>query len=241
MKHQLISQVMTTEVVTVEPRTPLKEIARTLARHGIGGVPVVEPDNTVLGMVTESDLVLRNVAHEERASWHRGMRGKHRNQHRHGRDNGARTAGMLMSAPAAVIGPKRTVVDAANMMADSGVGRLPVVDDEGRLVGIVTRRDVLGVLRRPDADVRADVIDEVVVRALWLAPHLVGVEVRDGVVMLSGTLERRSDAAAAVRLSGQVDGVVAVVDKLRYREDDSHRPPAERALRGVSEEWLRGL
>ncbi|WP_372404373.1 CBS domain-containing protein [Streptomyces luteireticuli] len=235
----MISQVMTAEVVTVEPRTPLKEVARTLARHGIGGVPVVEPDGTVLGMVTETDLVLRNVPDGEPATRHRGL--GERRYHRRIRHDGARTAGMLMSAPARTIGPERTVVDAARAMADHGVGRLPVVDDEGRLVGIVTRRDVLGVLRRPDTDIRAEVIDEVVVRALWLAPHLVGVDVRDGVVMLSGTLERRSEAATAVRLSRQVDGVVAVVDKLRYREDDSHRLPVERALRGVSEEWLRRL
>ncbi|KOG86179.1 CBS domain protein, partial [Streptomyces varsoviensis] len=121
------------------------------------------------------------------------------------------------------------------------VERLPVVDDGGHLVGIVTRGGLLSVFRRPDAEIRGEVIEEVLVRTLWLAPRAIGVDVHQGVVVLSGTVQRRSEAALAVRLAGRVDGVVSVVDQLGYQEDDSHLRPSEQALRGITEEWIRKL
>ncbi|MEU5418307.1 CBS domain-containing protein [Streptomyces sp. NPDC020799] len=239
MKHRQIRQVMSREVVTVTPDTPLKRIAELFARNDISGVPVVGTKGTVLGVVSESDLVFRQTEESgRRRPWHRrspmGPRGPH------GRA-GARTAGQLMTSPAVTIGPESTVADAARTMAGHRVERLPVVDEERRLMGIVTRSDLLSVFRRPDADLRAEVVDEVVVNTLWLDPHMVDVVVRDGVVTLSGTLERRSEAAIALRLAGSVDGVVGVVDELDYREDDSRTQPTEQALHGVAGDWLRKL
>ncbi len=84
-------------------------------------------------------------------------------------------------------------------------------------------------------------IDEVLVRTLWLAPQTVGVDVHNGVVALSGKLQRRSEAVLAARLTARVDGVVSVTDRLGYQEDDSHLRPSEQALHGITEEWLRKL
>jgi CBS domain-containing protein len=112
-------------------------------------------------------------------------------------------------------------------MAAHRVERLPVVDEEDRLVGIVTRRDLLRVFLRPDAAIRAEVVDEVLARALWLPPGSVTVIVVEGVVTLAGPMERRSETEIALSMTRQIDGVVGVVNKLSYRLDDAHTRPEE--------------
>ncbi|WP_079187944.1 BON domain-containing protein [Streptomyces acidiscabies] len=107
-------------------------------------------------------------------------------------------------------------------MAERRVERLPVLDVEDRLVGIVTRGDLLRVFLRPDGEIRAEVVEEVLVRGLLLPPHGVDVFVTDGVVTLRGQLERRSDTEIAVAMTRRVDGVVDVVDRLTHRLDDTH-------------------
>jgi CBS domain-containing protein len=151
----------------------------------------------------------------------------------------ARTAGQLMSEPPITVHADNTIVEAARTMAKNRVERLPVLDEEGRLVGIVTRRDLLQVFLRPDAEIRKEVIDEVLVRALWLAPRSVDVSVTDGVVTLTGQMERKSETEIAVAMTVRADGVVAVVDKLTYRLDDARIEPDEQALHGVADDWLR--
>ncbi|WP_461026089.1 BON domain-containing protein, partial [Streptomyces sparsus] len=153
----------------------------------------------------------------------------------------ARTAGELMTSPAITVGPRASVVAAARLMAARGVERLPVIDEEGRLAGIVTRRDLLGVFLRSDEEIRREVINEVLVHALWLPPQHLRVDVGNGVVTLTGTLPRRSEIRVAERLTERVDGVVSVVADLGYEEDDSHLQPSERALHGIAEEWIRKL
>lgn len=144
-----------------------------------------------------------------------------------------------MSAPAITVRAESTIADAARTMAQRRIERLPVVDEEDRLVGMVTRWDLLQVFLRPDEEIRRAVVDEVIVNALWLDPETVTVDVSEGVVTLSGQLERCSDVPIALRMVSQVDGVVAVVDKLTYRVDDSHLRPDDPAVYGVGEEWLR--
>ena len=197
MKHRKIGNVMTDDVVRVGHAASSEEAGALLARHRIGGLPVVDEDDKVVGVLTGTDLAPADSA----------------------------TAGQLMSRPAVTVHPQDTIVDAARAMARHRVERLPVIDEEDRLIGIVTRRDLLRVFLRPDDEIRAEVIDEVLVRSLWLRPQSVTVTVTDGVVRLEGELDRHSEIPIAVRMAGQVDGVVAVVDRLTYRVDDSRRPP----------------
>lgn len=119
--------------------------------------------------------------------------------------------------------------------------RLPVLDEEERLVGIVTRRDLLQVFLRPDAEIRDEIVQEVLIRALWLLPPSVDVSVTEGVVTLTGQTERKSETAIAVSMTRQIDGVVAVVDQLTWSLDDTRLRPDEPALQGVADDWLRRL
>jgi CBS domain-containing protein len=195
MKHRKIGNVMTDEVVRVRHGASSDEVGALLERHRIGGLPVVDEDDKVVGVITGTDLADRR--------------------------DGADSAGELMSRPAITMRPQDTIVDAARAMARHLVERLPVIDEEDRLIGIVTRHDLLRVFLRADHEIRAEVIDEVLVRSLWLGPQSVAVTVTDGVVRLEGELDRHSEIPLAVRMAGQVDGVVAVVDRLTYRVDDS--------------------
>ncbi|MZE78939.1 CBS domain-containing protein, partial [Streptomyces sp. SID5475] len=156
-----------------------------------------------------------------------------------GEDGRAPTAGELMTSPAVTVRALDSIAHAARTMVRHQVERLPVVDEEDRLVGIVTRRDLLQVFLRPDADIRREIIDEVLVGALWLPPHAIGVTVVGGVVVLEGCLERRSEVPIAEHMAGQVDGVVSVVSHLTHRYDDAKIRPVEPALHGLADGWLR--
>ncbi len=243
MKHNKVGSVMTTKVVRAEYGTPFKEVARLLADHRISGLPVVDEDEKVIGVISETDLMVHQA--ETPDPYEPKKRFRLDRLTRAGRERAAkaraRTAGRLMTEPPVTVRADDTIVEAARTMAQHHIERLPVLDEEGRLVGIVTRRDLLQVFLRPDADIRAEVVDEVLVRALWLPPRSVAVNVTEGVVTLLGQMERRSETEIAVSMTRQIDGVVAVVDKLTYRLDDSHLQPSEQALHGVADDWLRKL
>ncbi|WP_328390229.1 CBS domain-containing protein [Streptomyces sp. NBC_00400] len=193
---------MTDDVVSARSRTPADDMARWLAEYDINGLPVVDAEDRVIGVVSATDL--------------------QRNRRTTDTD-GVLTAEAVMSAPARTVRADDSVVRAARLMSTSGIERLPVVDEEARLVGMVTRRDVLQIFARPDADIRAEVIDEIVVRALWLSPRSVQVVVCQGMVTLSGRLESSGAAAIAVRMTRQVDGVTAVVNRLTHRYEAPYR------------------
>ncbi|MFR9799114.1 CBS domain-containing protein [Streptomyces sp. MS06] len=243
MKHDKVGSVMTTEVVRAEYGTPFKEVARLLGEHRISGLPVVDEDDKVIGVVSETDLMARQAGTPDPYEPRKRLRIADLTPaaRRRAAKAGARTAGQLMTEPPVTAHAEDSIVEAARTMAGSHVERLPVLDEQDRLVGIVTRRDLLKVFLRPDADIRAEVVDEVLVHALWLPPRGVDVAVTEGVVTLSGILERRSEKEIAVSMTRQVDGVVDVVDKLTYRLDDARVQPEEQALHGVADQWLRRL
>ena len=210
-----VSDVMTTSVVTVDRITPYQEIAQSLARHKISGVPVLKMGRHVVGVVSESDLLAAEdkTARQARLNAQSPRRWRLRQPRRTGL-----VAGTMMTAPAIIIHPDATIPSAARLMNTHHVRRLPVVDSEGKLVGIVTRRDLLSVFLRPDADIVHDVRQ--VLEELPLAdPADVTVTVRHGVVTLTGTVESASERyqdliPVALRLAWDVDGVVDVVNEL---------------------------
>ncbi|GEB55287.1 CBS domain-containing protein [Streptomyces gardneri] len=199
MRHRSVADLMTPTAVSVGPGTTFKEIARLLDEFDITAVCVVDESNRPLGVVSEADLVRRRAA-------------------------GAvlDTAGALMSSPAVVARPEWSVVRAARVMDRTRVKRLPVVDD-GRLVGVLSRSDLVQLFLRRDRAIQEEIVEDVVTHTLGLSPSALSVEVEDGRVTLSGTVRRRSLVPVLLRLCNSVDGVVGVVDRLRYEDDDLSR------------------
>ena len=132
----------------------------------------------------------------------------------------AAVAADLMTAPAVTVAPDAPVVVAVKRIETERVKRLPVVDGDGRLVGIVSRRDLLRMHVRPDPVIRSEIVDDVLRRTLRIDPVAVQVDVAGGVVTLAGVVDRRSTADLAVRLAASVPGVVDVIDKLARQRDD---------------------
>jgi predicted transcriptional regulator len=125
-----------------------------------------------------------------------------------------------MTLPPLTIGSRRPLPVAAALMLERGVNRLPVVDD-GRLVGIVTRADLVRAFARDDAQIKQEIEDEVLRRGMWLGdPDEIRVSVAEGEVRLDGEVDRRTEAEVAEALVGRVAGVVAVDSHLTWREDD---------------------
>lgn len=210
-----VGDVMTTAVVAVDRITPYQEIDRLLAAHRISGVPVLKMGREVVGVVSEADL----LAAEDETSRQARMRSSV-GQRRllHSKPPSGLTAGTLMTSPAVTTGPETTIPAAARLMNTHHIRRLPVVDDEGKLIGIVSRRDLLSVFLRPDPDIIGDVwqvLDEVT----GTDPKDVVVTVHHGVVTLTGSMhpgpqERHELIPLAVRLIWDIDGVVDVVNRL---------------------------
>ncbi|WFE56341.1 CBS domain-containing protein [Micromonospora sp. WMMD712] len=217
MRAWQVRDVMTTDVAAVREGTAYREIVDVLTGWRVTAAPVVDGARRVLGVVSEADLLhkveLLGQPHERRVFVGRRQREAQVKA-------GATLAADLMSAPAVTVGPDASCVEAARLMTQRHVKRLPVVDDLGRLVGIVTRGDLLRMHLRPDGDIRADVVGEVLRRTLGVRDDVVDVTVHDGVVTLTGQLERRSTVRLALRLSAQVSGVVEVVDALGWAVDD---------------------
>jgi CBS domain-containing protein len=177
---------------------------------------VLDEGGRVVGVVSEADLLLKEEFPEGPAGG-RLFQGRHRMERAKAAGD---TAVELMTAPAITIGPDATVAEAARMLQRHQIKRLPVVDPAGPLLGIVSRADLLKVFLRGDDEIAREVRQEVLLRALWVNPDTVVVEVRDGVVTLIGQLERRSLIPMAVSLVRGLDGVVDVVDRLTFEVDD---------------------
>jgi len=241
MKATRIGALMVDDVVTAESGTPFKDVARRLGEHRISGLPVVDGDDKVVGVISETDLMLRQVQEPGTNTCLSHLRRLRHNVRESMVKSHARTAGGLMSAPAVTVRADSSVREAARLMAEHRIERLPVVDEEDRLVGIVTRHELLKAFLRSDHEIRQDVQQQVFVDTLWLAPYTIGVAAQDGVVTLTGRMERRSDIPVALDMTRRIDGVVDVVNHLSYRIDDKHLRPAEQALHGVADDWLRKL
>ena len=203
--HSRVRDVMTTSVVTVDRITPYKEIARLLTEHRISGVPVLTMGRHVTGVVSEADLLAARVR-STGGRW-RWLTGRKEHQ--------AFVASQLMTSPAVTIHPDASLATAAGLMSAHHLRRLPVVDPEGKLLGVVSRRDLLSVFLRPDTEI-AHQAREIVTEVLATGPTGVEVAVHNGVVTLTGEPELAADndlIQVAVRLIRDVDGVVDVIDK----------------------------
>lgn len=217
-----VYDLMTRDAIAVKPETPLKEVARLLVEHGFSGVPVVDDDNVVVGVISESDFMLKERGREyvpsSALSW---LLGETR-QVRHEREIvEARTAGQAMSSPPITIeGRIASIREAAITMAERNINRLPVTED-GRLVGIITRADLLRVYAQPDAQLAEAVRD-----ALRSADGIVVESVDNGIVRLAGTAASQAMAETSIRIAEAVDGVLGVdAEALNWEERPAERVP----------------
>ncbi|MFE6748563.1 CBS domain-containing protein [Kitasatospora purpeofusca] len=199
---------MTSPVVRVMPETGFREIVALLAEYDITGVPVVDDDGRPLGIVSEADLLLTLAAQEDQGSLIPPPGAA-----RTGPD-GSVTAADLMSGPVVCITPSTSVVAAARLMGRHGVKRLPVLDEDGRVFAMVSRGDLLRVFLREDRVIRREIVEEVLGRVEGVSPALVGVEVDQGRVVLSGTVPEPHLVPIVLNLCRSVDGVVSVTDRL---------------------------
>jgi CBS domain-containing protein len=214
-----VDQVMTKEVATVSPETSLRDVARLLSERGISGVPVCEADGRILGVVSEADVLAKEdglpIDDRSPLAW---LLGRSRDPAK----ATATTAGEAMTAPAITIAPWRSVAGAARTMIERGVNRLPVVKGD-RLIGIVTRADLVRAFSRSDDEIRREIEKDVLLGALWIEPDRVKIDVDDGVVQLRGDLETRTDAELVEGYVRRVPGVVDVRAELTWRSERPKR------------------
>jgi CBS-domain-containing membrane protein len=199
-----VSKVMTVEVVTVTPAAAFKRIAELLCRHDVSALPVVDQAGRVLGIVSQADLL----------------------QPQQYAPGTQLIAAKLMTAEVISVAPDATIAEAARLMERNAVKRLPVVGEDGVLVGIVSRSDVLHAFTRPDKDIHQEVVERIAEAILIVDPYRVDVSVSDGVVRLNGRVARHSQASLVGRLAGVVGGVLAVDNHLRFDLDDTRPRPA---------------
>jgi len=204
MRHKEIASVMTParRVVAVELGAHYKDVAKLLAEHRISAVPVVDRDSVVLGVVSEADILARGSRTD-------------------GAGTDDATALDVMTAPAVTVRPDQDVVRAARTMLDHRLKRLVVTDDQDHLLGVVSRRDVLGYFARSDADIRADIAHDMLLATLGVAAEKLDVSVDDGVVRLAGRVATRNLGEIVCLVVRRLDGVVEVVNELDHDRDDS--------------------
>lgn len=207
MLSHTVGDVMTRDVLRVDPDTRYKDIVELLVGHAVSAVPVVDAAGTVLGVVSEADLLPKQQHHGEREPSLVLAQGKR--TRRQWRKTTGLTARDLMTSPAATIDASTSLPEAAACLSRSGLRRLIVVED-GRLAGVLARRDLLRDFLREDSAIRREVEDELYERRSLADRRRVRVTVDAGVVWLRGRMAYRRDVEQAESLTRRVTGVVAV-------------------------------
>ncbi len=217
-----VQDLMTRQLVTTSPGASLKEAARLMMHHKVSGLPVVDESGRLIGVVSETD-----VAHQESIrrpgstflSMFRSTEVK------------AVVVGDAMTTKLVTVGPAADHAEAARIMESAHVKRLPVVASDGKLLGLISRSDLLKVFARDDQQIVAEIESDVIKRILWLDAKAVAVAAVDGQVSMVGTVPTRSDARILEEMARRIDGVTRIdVSRLDYDVDDSKR--AETPLSG---------
>jgi CBS domain-containing protein len=216
-----VRDVMSTHVIAVRQTAPYKEMAAMLHQQRVSAFPVIDGDNKVIGVVSESDLLTKEAL---QGTVPRTLLSR---EERVRKQVNAVTAADLMTRPPVTIGPDEPVTSAARLMFDQRVKRLPVISDDGTLIGIVTRSDVLSVYNRPDPEIQRQVTQDLAESTLLRDPaEFAGftVTVKDGIVTIAGAPETTQAGLDIIDAVRRMEGVVAVRDRLRYPQNAAHRP-----------------
>jgi len=193
-----VVDIMTTEVIAVSSDTDLREAARLMFRNRVSGLPITADDGTLIGIITEADFLRLEVESRE---------GAH--------DQGD-TVGDVMSRGVVTVLPDVEIYDAAKIMTVQEVKRLPVVDDDDRLLGIISRADIVSLFTRPDDVIEDEIREDLIRRVLFIDPDEIRVSVTNGVVTLSGDVATRNEARMLEELTNRLHGVLKVESELTW-------------------------
>ncbi len=197
-----VVDLMTTDVITVSRETGIRDAARLMFRNRVSGLPVTSPDGSLVGIITEADFLRLEVERQE------------------GSTDLGETVGDVMSDGVVTTGPDTEVYDAAKMMTFQDIKRLPVVDEDSRLLGIISRADIVSVFTRPDDVIEDEIREDLIRRVLFIDPDELDVTVTNGVVTFVGEIGTRNEARLLAELATRLDGVLHVESNLVWRLDD---------------------
>ncbi len=198
-----VVDLMTSDVITASPETPIKAAARLMVRNKVSGLPVCDEQSCVVGIITEADFLRLEVAREEAEN-----------------PQPVERVEQVMHRSVLTIGPDATVAEAARIMVVNDVNRLPVTDSEGKSLGIISRLDVVAAFTRPDEIIEDEIREDLLRRVLFVDPDDISVTVTNGVVSFSGEIGTRNEARLLEELARRLDGVIKVESDLTWRLDD---------------------
>ncbi len=198
-----VVDLMTADVITASPETPIKAAARLMVRNKVSGLPVVDEQSHVVGVITEADFLRLEVAREEADN-----------------PQPIERVEQVMHRAVLTITPDATVAEAARVMVVHDVNRLPVTDADGKSLGIISRLDVVAAFTRPDEIIEDEIREDLLRRVLFVDPDDITVEVKNGVVTFSGEIGTRNEARLLAELGRRLDGVIKVDSQLTWRLDD---------------------
>jgi CBS domain-containing protein len=222
-RHRTVADVMTRHVHVAGPQSPFKLLVRLIEENRVSAIPIVDQQGVPIGIVSETDLILKTRRRELEGERDLIRSGRRREQR-------AKAEGLLatdlMTSPPITIAADTTLSKAARLMQERDVRRLVAVDDHDKIAGIVTRSDLLQVFLRGDEELREEILNVLIPALMLERTEDLLVDVRWNVVTLAGQVDRKSDAEILARLTADLDGVVGVVDRLTYRWNDAEPPPA---------------
>lgn len=198
-----VVDLMTSDVITASPETPIKAAARLMVRNKVSGLPVCDEDSRVVGIITEADFLRLEVAREEA-------------EH----PQPVERVEQVMHRSVLTVAPDASVAEAARVMVINDVNRLPVTDGDNKLLGILSRLDVVAAFTRPDEIIEDEIKEDLLRRVLFVDPADISVGVANGVVTFSGEIGTRNEARLLAELARRLDGVVKVDTNLTWRFDD---------------------
>jgi CBS domain-containing protein len=203
---------MTTRVVAVRTSASFREMAEMLRKTKISAFPVLDDSRRVIGVVSEADMLVKEAVLADGTSVLAALR-----HFREDEKAAGVTAGDLMTSPAVTIGPDASVPEAARIMYDRRIKRLPVVNPAGQLLGIISRVDVLAVFSRPDSEIRDEIVHQALPDSAPTVPRDLRVEVSDGIVSVFGGPVSEQTGRSILDAVRHVQGVVAVRDRLNQK------------------------
>jgi CBS-domain-containing membrane protein len=198
-----VVDLMTTDVITVSPQTGIRDAARLMFRNRVSGLPVVTLGGTLTGIITEADFLRLEVERQE------------------GGTDFGEDVGAVMSAGVVTTGPDTSIYEAAKIMTFQEIKRLPVVDEEQHLLGIISRADIVSIFTRPDDIIEDEIREDLIRRVLFVDPDQLDVKVSNGVVTFVGAIGTRNEARLLEELTSRLDGVLRVESRLEWRHDDT--------------------